>query len=782
MPLTCNRSGLELPKLTSTNAELAPTSPVRSQEAPPMLASLTATYTTASGTAVIPDALYGDGRSKELGQRIEGPLKSLTPLQAPSSLPVVRQDGSLCDASTVKPPMGLMRLTASADAIQTLLSICKMDDALIRHAESTTVLDTFLQYIHKTYDPRHSLDRSQFQIAGVDFTSAEEALQEEGEEGGLVHREPLTQMQFQRYHEMINKLVDSLIIQAYHDANPGSAEAAQRALQSLDSAWTAMRLLRSEGYPRYNHPDLDPAATIKARDDLRDMLQQVFALWDDKTDRTPVKFHVAKICYNLLVCPVPPSIHHYNVLILGFTRRNRHNLANVVVQSLLNDSRLRPTPQTIVCLLLHHQHQGDLLGFYGVIRRMLAIDTRGMLIRRRWHEDVLRIPDLRRWARQPEVTTSLKGNWVIERPPRNRAIYDTLVSGLLYFGRVKDAAKVFVASLQERRGISVRTFVQLLRQCLYTLHAPAADILLRGFIDNADVMSAFILRSDCPRRLAEHLYPLLNMGKPPSWPFSEERASMTWYSKTMVSSPEDGVRIRRLTVAMFIRQTETQLRRLEYVLSRLERLYEATTIDERVLFAACGVKELKKLRSHHRYLAARLLKHQVLLTIARHLEHKSWDIRPGHLGFTHRKLVRLLEKRIRRPAQPGGWGAQEHDEEVMVLAEQWIRYRLGRMHGLMNEVRRTTLYAELALLTGARLQEDAHRVLFAFPTDDLVVDKLGAWARWPVRGPDDDDDDAGEEAMEDEELDAEMGLAEDDGEGWPAPPDAWAASPAVRVV
>ncbi|ROV97079.1 hypothetical protein VMCG_07492 [Cytospora schulzeri] len=767
MPLTCNRSGLELPKLTFANAELAPMSPVVRP------AGLTAFYTTVPGTAAIPDALHKDARRKELGRRIDGPPKSLTQLRASSSLPVVRQDGPSWRASTVQPPMGMMRLAASTDAIQTLISICKMENALIRHAESRNVLNVFLQYIHKSYDPGQRLDPPRFARRGPDFDSAEEALQEEGEEGGLVHREPLTNPQFQRYHEMINKLVDSLIIQVYHDEYPRSPETARQSLQSLDSAWNAMRMLRSEGYPRYNHPDLDPAATREARNALRDMIQNLFASWDDPADRTPAKFRVAKICYNLLVCPVPPSIYHYNALILGFTRKHKHNLASIVVESLLEDSRLRPTPQTIVCLLLHYQHKNDLLGFYNVIRRMLAIDTRGMLIRRRWHEDVSQIPDLRKWARQPEVTTSLKGNWVIERPPRNRAIYDTLVSGLLHFGRVKDAAKVFVASLQERWGTSVQTFVHLLRQCLYTLHAPAADILLRGFIDNADVMTAFILRSNCPRKLAEHLYPLLNMGKPPSWPFSEERASMMWYSKTLVSSPQDAASIQRLTIAMFIRQTENQLMRLNHIIGRIERLYGATTADERLSVAACGVNELIKLGSHHRYLAARLLKHQALLKIARHLEHKSWDIRLGHLGFTHRKVVRLLEKGIPRPAQPGGWGFNEHDEEIMTLADQWIRYRLGRMHGLMTEVQRTTLDTELALLTGARLRDVAHRVLFAFPTDKLIEDKLGAWARWPIR----EADDAGDAA---EEVESEIDSV-DNGNDWPAPGAAWAASPA-RVV
>ncbi|KAK7735194.1 hypothetical protein SLS53_007584 [Cytospora paraplurivora] len=605
-----------------------------------------------------------------------------------------------------------------------------MDDALIRHAKSRTVLRTFLRDIHKSYDPARRLGSPRFAHRGPDFDLAEEALEEERGEGGILHREPLTNLQFARYHEMVNTLVDALVIQSYYDEHPWSPQAARRALESLDSAWTSIRLLRSEGYPRYNHPDLDPAATNEGREKLRATVQKLFASWGD---RSSAKFRVAKICYNLLVCPVPPSIHDYNTLILGFTRNKAHNLASIVVDSLLEHSRLRPTPQTIVCLLLHYQCNRDIVGFYGVIRRILAIDNRGMLMRRRWHEDILAVPDLRKWAKQPEVTTSLKGNWVIERPKRNRAIYDALVSGLLDFGRVKDAAKIFVASLQERWGTSVQTFIQLLRQCLYTLDAPAADILLRGFIDNAEVMTTFILRSNSPRKLAEHLYPLLNMGKPPSWPFSEERASLLWYSKTMVTSPQDKTRIQRLTVAMFIRQTENQLTRLNHIIGRLNRIYHTDSILERLDYAACGINELTKLYSHHNFLAARLLKHQALLKISRHLEEKTWDIQPGQLRSTHRKVVRLLEAAIPRPAQPGGWGVSENDEEITTLANQWILYRLSKMHGITSEAQRVAFDIELALLTAVRLQEKALNILFAFPTKDLIENKLGAWARWPVR-------------------------------------------------
>lgn len=653
------------------------------------------------------------------------------------------------------------------DAIEILSSICKTDDALIRHAESRPTFQKFLRKMHKTYDPEGRLGDPAFKSMGPNFDMIAESIQEESQPAGILHREPLTNQQFERFHGMMNKLVDSLIIQSYYDETPSNPEYARKSLESLDSAWTAMRLLRSEGYPRYNHPGVDPAAAEEGRTKLTDMLQKLFDSWDESTRP---KYQVAKICYNLLVCPVPPSIHHYNALILGFTRKRMHNLSDLVVESLLDESRLRPTPQTVACLLLHYRHKDDILGFYGVIRRMLAIDNRGLLVRRRWSEEVMQIPDLRKWAKAPEVRTSLKGNWVIEMPMRNRDIYETLVSGLLHFGRVKDAAKVFVASLIEKWGISVELFIQLLRQCLYTLDSPAADILLSGFVENARVMNALVLRANCPRKLAEHLYPLLNMGKPPSWPFSEERARLLWHSKTLATTAEERTSIRRLTVAMFIRQAENHLLKLDQIICRLERIIHTALGPRNVIdYAQLGMSELLSVSLHNRQLAATLLKHQALLKTAAELEERTWDVLPGTTAELYRRVVLALESVIPRPTTLGIWERFKHDGEITLLATQWMRYRLSRMHGIRREVQRTTLDIELGLMTARRLQGATRRILFSYGVKSLKS-PVHNFTRWELVPPLDD-----EISIEEVTTDALPGEA--DLEVLPA----WAPGPVVST-
>lgn len=660
-------------------------------------------------TAAVLDACYKDGRWNKLDRKIESDRRSLSQRREFHSL-VRREDVD------VEPRTLPMRHTPLG-AIEALNSICKMDYTLDRHVASNKNLYDFLRTIHRTYDPEEKLGNRYAEYLGPGLKATDEAVQEEAQAEDSGMRQPLTNAQFEKYHDMINRLVDKLIIQSYYDEIPWDLEKAQRNLESLDSAWTAIRMLRSEGYPRYSHPGIDPTAAREQQNKLISMIRVLFDDWNVDKRKSKPKFQVAKICYNLLVSPFPPSIYHYNLLLIGFIRKSHHNLTDIVVESLLEDSRLRPTTQTVVCLLLHYRRKRDIHGFYNVIRRMMAIDNRGMLIRRKWYEDVLKFPILRPWARLPEVTTSLKLNWVIERPTRNQDIYEALVSGLLSFGRVKDAAKVFVASLQERMGTSVELFIYLLKQCLYKVDAPAAEILLRGLIDNAGVTVSLLIRDNCPTKLAEHLYPILNMGKPPCWPLSKERATMVWYSRTMGPMPGELGKIRLLTTAMFIRQTHNHLRRLNEVYRRMRHILHVEHPEARTEIVVHGINELNELMRHYQYLAGKLLKHQALLKMAKTLERITWDLGPGKVKSIYYRLVPLLEKTLPRPAKDGGYEKTERLEEISRIADGWIKYRVSRMQGIRSDAKRLMIEAELALLMGHRLRNDIWRLM----PDDLVT-------------------------------------------------------------
>ncbi|KAJ4417943.1 hypothetical protein N0V82_005900 [Gnomoniopsis sp. IMI 355080] len=597
-----------------------------------------------------------------------------------------------------------MRPRAPMSAIEALNSICDTEEALERYVPTRRNFNKFLGSLHRLYDPEEKVGSGYVDYLGSNLAAVQlVADQAQRQDDGMDGREPATSVQFEKYHAMINKMVDRLISESYYVEFPKDPERARRNLESLDSAWTAIRMLRSEGYPKYKHPSIDPQATKQARDQLADKIRALFEAWGVDRAAKP-KFQVAKICYNLLVCPVPPTIHHYNLLLVGFLRKAHYSLGDIVINSFFEDSRLRPTPETLVCLLVHYRKKGDIKGFYHIIRRMMALDNRGMLIRRRWYEDVVKIPALRQWARHPEVTTSLQANWVIERPSRGQDVYEALVSGLLGFGRVKDAVKVFIGSLQERMGISVDLFIYMLRQCLYTVDASTADMLSRGLIDNVDVVVSLLLRDNCPQRLVEHLYPVLNMGEPPSWPLSEERVKMFWNSSTLATDHQDSDRARRIQTAMFIRHTETYLTRLEKRVRLVNQLNLAMSPVERFVIANHCTSKLYRLKERQGKLSGTLLKHQTLQRIVRMLEKLTWDLgSPERLVRSHKRAARLVGDNLPRPAEADWFEQRARFEEIMTVTDDWFHYRVSKTRGIIGEHRRLMLYAELKMITARRL-------------------------------------------------------------------------------
>lgn len=605
-----------------------------------------------------------------------------------------------------------MRPRAPMSAIEALNSICDTEEALERFAPAERNFNKFLQSLHRLYDPEERFGSAWIDHLGPNLATVQLAVdQAQRQDDGTEAREPMTSVQFEKFYSMVNKMVDRLVSESYLVEFPNDPERARRNFESLDSAWTAIRMLRSEGYPRYNHPSIDPQATKRARDQLADKIRVLFEAWGVDRAAKP-KFQVAKICYNLLVCPVPPSIHQYNLLLVGFLRKAHYSLGDIVVKSLLEDSRFRPTPETLVCLLVHYRQKQDIKGFYHIIRRMMAIDNRGLLIKRRWYEDVINIPALHRWARQPEVTTSLQANWVVERPSRGQDVYEALVSGLLGFGRVKDAVKVFIGSLQERIGISVDLFINLLKQCLYTLDASTADLLSRGLIDNAEVVISLLLRNDCPHRLVEHLYPVLHMGEPPSFPMSEERAKMIWHSTTLAADPQDHSRARRIQTAMFIRHTETFLSRLEKRTRLINQISLSMSPVERFTIAQYCIGKLNRLQERHGKLSGILLKHQTLQQTVRKLEQLTWDLgSPEMLAKAHKRVSGVLVNNLPRLNGADTYKQRAHHEEITTITDDWFHYRISKTRGIISDTRRLMLYAELRMITARQLMLNAFWLL-----------------------------------------------------------------------
>ncbi|KAK4190197.1 hypothetical protein QBC35DRAFT_378561 [Podospora australis] len=303
-------------------------------------------------------------------------------------------------------------------------------------------------------------------------------------------REAKTESHIIRTAEMINKLVDRLLEEAYW-ISEAEAPGTHPALSSPDSAMTMIRLLRSDGYPRYTYPGIDLEATAEARANLNEVVRKILSQfarpWRERA--------VAKICYNLLVCTHPPSIHNYNALIWSFAQLGEYRLAEVVVENFLYDSHLKPTETTSLCLLQHYRMTNNITGFYNVMRRLIGSDPRGIGLMRRHEEDVPTVPSLRRWAKRKRKVAHTNAYYVY-RHPLTQYVVEGILEGLLDFFRTADAAKVLVAALKERWLVSFELFNRLLHQCVTMLDARAGGIIIQGLVDNIGRATSLILRRE----------------------------------------------------------------------------------------------------------------------------------------------------------------------------------------------------------------------------------------------------------------------------------------------
>ncbi|GAB1313163.1 Pentatricopeptide repeat domain-containing protein [Madurella fahalii] len=311
------------------------------------------------------------------------------------------------------------------------------------------------------------------------LVQCEKALIEEESNPNVRYREPKTEKQMLKHADMINNLVDSLLTEAYW-VTEAEAPGSHPSLSSPDSVMTMIRLLRSEGYPRYNHPDLDPAATVEARARLNEANLKISADWvSPHRERC-----VAKICYNLLVCTVPPGIQNYNTLILAFSQLGEHDLAEVVVDSFLFGSRMRPTAATILCMLQHYRLSNDMLGFWRILRRIFGHDPRGVGLRRRTVEDREQDHRFKRWVEGNDV--SAVDDYFIKRVPLSQNLIETMMEGLIDFGMLREAAKLLAICFEERWDIDSDLLTRLFQQCLDALDIGAARVIIQSLLDNHD--------------------------------------------------------------------------------------------------------------------------------------------------------------------------------------------------------------------------------------------------------------------------------------------------------
>ncbi|KAH6621130.1 hypothetical protein B0J18DRAFT_431645 [Chaetomium sp. MPI-SDFR-AT-0129] len=361
-------------------------------------------------------------------------------------------------------------------------------------------------------------------------------------------REPRTEKHLERTMEMMIELTDRLMVQSWH-VTEAKAPGTHFPLTCAESPYNFHKMLRNDGYPAYSYPMEDLETTFLQRAELNKTLLQLFERWNPRLrDR-----YVGKVCYNLLVCSVPPGIENYSFLILGFSFLGEHELSQEVVDSLLYKSQMKPTEATYLCLLHHYRLKRDIAGFQSIARRMFGFDPRGIGLIRRGPYFVANYPQLHSWA-NPEEAAFMDGLY-IRRAPFTQDVAEAMMEGLVDFGMIREGAKLFAVCLREQWTFSRELIWRLFHSCITLMDVPATKLIIRGLLDNIDQASLLLLGpvpvSSKPVRQMRNL---LNIWQATTLPRSSD-AFDDDFDDADFKTESDKTRLDHLATAVWIRET-----------------------------------------------------------------------------------------------------------------------------------------------------------------------------------------------------------------------------------
>lgn len=307
----------------------------------------------------------------------------------------------------------------------------------------------------------------------------------------ILDRQPRNEIQWKHMEDRLNKLVDDLLLASYRTSE---AEAFNQNTgpSSPKSPHEMIRRLRAEGYPSYQHPKLDKTKTGQLHTRLNELNQSnldALARWGLEARQLNGRreHYVARICYNLLVSEVPPGISSYNHLMLGFMELGELELANVVADSFLLGSRLKPTRTTILCLLQLARLKQGAWRFQKLAMRILGYHEKGILIRRRKLDLIPKDQMVARWARNTQVVAA--GDWAVELPEINWSYYGVFLEAFLDFNLLRNAVDVFLYSIRGDYAPNGNA----VRRLLHALIASADGSLIRhavaGMLHNVEALT-----------------------------------------------------------------------------------------------------------------------------------------------------------------------------------------------------------------------------------------------------------------------------------------------------
>ncbi|KFY49026.1 hypothetical protein V495_00819 [Pseudogymnoascus sp. VKM F-4514 (FW-929)] len=181
---------------------------------------------------------------------------------------------------------------------------------------------------------------------------------------------------------------------------------------------------------------------------------------------------LAKICYNLLSSTAVPNVTTYEILIRAFTKLQKKDLAEVVVNRFRNNA-LRPNEGILSAILMHHGYTRDAEMFYMTIRQMAGLED-GLGLEKH-HIFDLTSPSIQQWAMDTDVIH--RDGYLQEKAKRNSEIFESLIRGCMNFHNLDGALRYLKTAIKEGCYIRTHVFADLV---YYSLTSPQrTDALLR---------------------------------------------------------------------------------------------------------------------------------------------------------------------------------------------------------------------------------------------------------------------------------------------------------------
>lgn len=232
--------------------------------------------------------------------------------------------------------------------------------------------------------------------------------------------------------QLLVKLVGSVQKRAQGASSPGSHPELKDIvlhIQTLRSGYTKL--------PTYVWEDL---AVIDH--ERRALHRSILDICGQATpqDVPSLELMIAKICYQLLVCTTPFSMVTYNILVSELGRLRQYDLAQVIVDSFLYETRLKPNHNTLRIFLDHYLGKNDAKGWRAIRDRMRVTPAGDMRVKRR-HKNELDVPPVQDWIFDNigNLKWSKKTRFLSQMAPRDSNVFDSLIRGALEFNGPRNA-------------------------------------------------------------------------------------------------------------------------------------------------------------------------------------------------------------------------------------------------------------------------------------------------------------------------------------------------------